>query len=154
VSPEVEALARGIVADLATDAERVRALERYLRRNGRYTDDPPAHGSGETSPVESFLLARTEGHCEYFASGMVVLARSLGIPARLVNGFAGGETNGILGFTELRQSDAHTWVEVHYQKAGWVRYDPTPPDLRLAGANALSASDRFAALQSALEFWW
>ena len=85
---------------------------------------------------------------------MVVLARSLGIPARLVNGFAGGETNAILGFTELRQSDAHTWVEVHYQKAGWVRYDPTPPDLRLAGASALSASDRFGALQSALEFWW
>ena len=148
------ALARRVVADLASDAERVRALERYLRRNGRYTDDPPAHGGGETSPVESFLLERTEGHCEYFASGMVVLARSLGIPARLVNGFAGGETNAILGFTELRQSDAHTWVEVHYQKAGWVRYDPTPPDLRLAGASALSASDRFAALQSALEFWW
>jgi len=154
LSAEVPALARDVVADLATDAERVRALERYLRRTGRYTDDPPAHGRGGTSPIESFLLQRTEGHCEYFASGMVVLARSLGIPARLVNGFAGGETNGILGFTELRQSDAHTWVEVHYQKAGWVRYDPTPPDLRLAGANALSAGDRFAALQSALEFWW
>jgi transglutaminase-like putative cysteine protease len=154
VAPEIQALAREIVGDLPTDAERVHALERYLRRNGRYTDDPPAHGSADTSPIESFLLQRTEGHCEYFATGMVMLARSLGIPARLVNGFAGGETNGILGFTELRQSDAHTWVEVHYQKAGWVRYDPTPPDLRLAGANALSASDRFAALQSALEFWW
>jgi transglutaminase-like putative cysteine protease len=109
---------------------------------------------GETSPIESFLLQRTEGHCEYFATAMVVLARSVGLPARLVNGFAGGETNAILGFTELRQSDAHTWVEVHYEHAGWVPYDPTPPDLRLAGANALSAGDRFAALQSAMEFWW
>jgi protein-glutamine gamma-glutamyltransferase len=154
LSPEVGALARSIVEGLATDAERVRALERYLRRNGHYTDDPPAQGSAGVSPVESFLLQRTEGHCEYFASGMVVLARSLGIPARLVNGFAGGEANGILGFTELRQSDAHTWVEVPYQRAGWVRYDPTPPDLRIAGANALSASDRLAALQSALEFLW
>jgi transglutaminase-like putative cysteine protease len=154
LSPEVAALALRIVADLDTDAERVRALERHLRRSGRYTDEPPAHGSEGASPIESFLLARTEGHCEYFASAMVVLARSLGLPARLVNGFAGGETNSILGFTELRQSDAHTWVEVHFQKAGWVRYDPTPPDLRLAGASALSASDRLAALQSALEYWW
>jgi hypothetical protein len=71
-----------------------------------------------------------------------------------VNGFAGGEHNSIAGFVEVRQSDAHTWVEVHYEEAGWVRYDPTPPDLRLAGASALSARDRLAALQSALEFWW
>ena len=85
---------------------------------------------------------------------MVVLARAVGIPARLVNGFAGGERNAIGGFVEVRQSDAHTWVEVHYAKAGWVRYDPTPPDLRLAGSSALSARDRLAALQSALEFWW
>jgi len=154
LAPEVGALAREIGAGLASDAERVRALELYLRHNGRYTDTPPAHGSEKRSPIESFLLDRTEGHCEYFASAMVVLARSLGIPARLVNGFAGGEDNAILGFTELRQSSAHTWVEVHYDRAGWVRYDPTPPDLRLAGASALSASDRLAALQSALEFFW
>jgi len=154
LAPEIGELAGEIVAGLPNDAERVRALERYLRRTGRYTDDPPAHGSDGRSPIESFLLARSEGHCEYFASAMVVLARSLGIPARLVNGFAGGEPNSILGFTELRQSSAHTWVEVHYDRAGWVRYDPTPPDLRLAGASALSASDRLAALQSALEFWW
>jgi transglutaminase-like putative cysteine protease len=154
LSPAVPVMAREIAAGRDTDADRVRALESYLRRNGRYTDDPPDHGREGGSPVEAFLLERTEGHCEYFASGMVVLARSLGIPARLVNGFAGGEDNAILGFTELRQSSAHTWVEVHYDRAGWVRYDPTPPDLRLAGASALSAGDRLAALQSALEFWW
>jgi protein-glutamine gamma-glutamyltransferase len=154
LSPEVAALAASIARGLETDADRVRAIESYLRRTGRYTDDPPAHGSDGSSPIESFLLRRTEGHCEYFASAMVVLTRSLGIPARLVNGFAGGARNTILGFTELRQSDAHTWVEVSYAHAGWVRYDPTPPDLRLAGATSLSATDRLAELQSALEFWW
>jgi transglutaminase-like putative cysteine protease len=154
LSERVGAMAREVSAGLDTDAERVRAIERHLRQAGRYTDSPPAHGSEGFSPVESFLLDRTEGHCEYFASAMVVLLRSIGIPARIVNGFAGGEPNGILGFTELRQSDAHTWVEVHYADAGWVRYDPTPPDLRLAGAHALSAGDRLAELQSALEFWW
>ena len=154
LSPKVSELALDVTAGLASDAERVRAVERHLRRVGRYTDSPPAHGSETVSPVESFLLDRTEGHCEYFASAMVVLLRSIGIPARLVNGFAGGEPNAILGFTEVRQADAHSWVEVRYADAGWVRYDPTPPDLRLAGAQALSAHDRFAALQSALEFWW
>ncbi len=154
LSPAIAERAASVVAGHATDAERARALEAHLRRAGRYTDDPPAHGEGEASPIESFLLERSEGHCEYFASAMVVLARSVGLPARLVNGFAGGETNAILGFTELRQSDAHTWVEVHYEHAGWVPYDPTPPDLRLAGASALSAGARFAALQSAVEFWW
>jgi transglutaminase-like putative cysteine protease len=154
LSPRVGALAREVTSGLATDAARARAIERHLRQAGRYTDSPPAHGSETVSPVESFLLDRTEGHCEYFASAMVVLLRSIGIPARLVNGFAGGQPNQILGFTELRQADAHTWVEVHYADAGWVRYDPTPPDLRLAGAHALAAHDRFAELQSALEFWW
>jgi transglutaminase-like putative cysteine protease len=154
LSERVAAMARAVSRGLGSDAARVRAIEQHLRKTGRYTDSPPTHGSETVSPVESFLLDRTEGHCEYFASAMVVLLRSLGIPARLVNGFAGGEPNDILGFTELRQSDAHTWVEVHYADAGWVRYDPTPPDLRLAGAHALSANDRFAELQSALEFWW
>ena len=153
LSPEVRALAVRVTEGAASDAARVRAIEEHLRRSGRYTDAPPRHGAG-ASPIESFLLGRTEGHCEYFASGMVVLARSLGIAARLVNGFAGGEPNDLGGFVEVRQSDAHTWVEVHYARAGWVRYDPTPPDLRLAGSSLLSARDRLAALRSAAEYWW
>jgi len=57
----------------------------------------------------------------------VVLARSLGIPARLVNGFAGGRENRIGGFVEVRRSDAHSWVEVYVEGKGFVRFDPTPP---------------------------
>ena len=78
---------------------------------------------------------------------MVVLARSVGIPARLVNGFAGGEHE-----RDPRLHRAAPVGRPHLgrgplpERAGWVRYDPTPPDLRLAGASALSASDRFAAL--------
>jgi len=153
LDPGVIALAERIVADAGNDAERARALELHLQMTGRYTDSPPDHSRGG-SPIESFLLNQTEGHCEYFASGMVVLARSIDLPARIVNGFAGGETNSIGGFTEVRRSDAHTWVEVHYEDAGWVRYDPTPTDLRLAGASRLSARDQWGDLQSALEYWW
>jgi len=153
LAPEIAALARRITANASTDAERARALEVHLQSAGRYTDSPPDHSRGG-SPVESFLLNQTEGHCEYFASGMVVLARSIDLPARIVNGFAGGEVNSIGGFVEVRRSDAHTWVEIHYEDAGWVRYDPTPTDLRLAGASRLSARDQWGDLQSALEYWW
>jgi hypothetical protein len=104
--------------------------------------------------VEAFLTEGLAGHCEYFATGMVVLARSLGIPARLVNGFAGGRENRIGGFVELRRSDAHSWVEVHYARAGWVAYDPTPPDRRALQTAALSLRGRAAELASALELWW
>ena len=67
-------------------------------------------------------------------------------------GFAGGQSNQVGGFVEVSRSDAHAWVEVHYRDAGWVRYDPTPPDLRLAGS--IAASSSLTELASALEFWW
>jgi transglutaminase-like putative cysteine protease len=149
----VVALAAQITAGAANDAARVRAVESWLRANGRYTDSPPDFGASR-SPLEGFLLERAEGHCEYFASAMVVLLRSAGLPARLVNGFAGGHSNALGGFLELAQSDAHTWVEVPYRKAGWVRYDPTPMDLRLAGAEALRQTAGWAELASVVELWW
>lgn len=154
LSPEVAALAREITGAAQHDAGRVRALEAWLRRNGSYDDRPPRLGDDPRSPVEVFLFGGITGHCEYFASGMVVLARSLGIPARLVNGFAGGRQNAIGGFVELTRSDAHAWVEVLYERAGWVPYDPTPPDLRLRAAAGASLLERVAEIGSAIELWW
>jgi protein-glutamine gamma-glutamyltransferase len=152
LSPAVPALAERVVAGATNDAERVRAVERYLLDNGRYSDTPPPLDAGE-APLDHFLLGETDGHCEYFASGMVVLLRSIGIPARLVNGFAGGRENAIGGFVELTRADAHAWVEVHYERAGWVRYDPTPPDLRLRGA-AFGWGERLHEVGAAVEHWW
>ena len=153
LSPAIEQLARRITRGLTRDGDRALAIETYLRKQGRYTDAPPVVSRDDPrSPIEVFLLGGTEGHCEYFASAMVVLARSVGLPARLVNGFAGGRANEVGGFVEVSSFDAHAWVEVHYRKLGWVRYDPTPPDLRLAGG--LDASGSLTELTSALEFWW
>jgi hypothetical protein len=153
--PEVLALASRITEGAATDADRAEAIERHLRANGHYTDSPDDMTSGgERSPIEGFLLGDLAGHCEYFASGMVVLARAEGLPARLVNGFAGGRVNEVGGFTELTASDAHAWVEIHYRDAGWVRYDPTPPDLRMRALSDGTLAETIAALGSALELWW
>ena len=155
LSAEVRALAEEITRSAVTDAERVRALESHLLRHGHYTDaPPPPDPAAGRSPLEDFLLRGLAGHCEYFASAMVLMARTLGIPARLVNGFAGGRENRIGGFVELTRSDAHAWVEVHYANAGWVRYDPTPPDLRIRAQAALPLAARLRELGSALELWW
>jgi hypothetical protein len=71
-----------------------------------------------------------------------------------VNGFAGGRDNRFGAFVEVTGSDAHAWVEVHYARAGWVAYDPTPPDLRLRAGPLPSLGQRLYELQSALELWW
>jgi hypothetical protein len=155
LTPEFLAAARELTGGASGDLARVRAIERTLRTRGRYSDDPPDPQPGSPySPVEAFVLGELAGHCEYFASAMVLAARASGIPARLVNGFAGGRTNAIGGFVELTHSDAHAWVEVHFAEAGWVPFDPTPPDLRLRGEAPLSLAGRMAELGSALELWW
>jgi hypothetical protein len=78
------------------------------------------------NPIENFLFAQKLGHCEFFASAMVILLRSLKVPARLVVGFRGGRWNDFGKFYAVRQSDAHAWVEVYLPSEGWVRFDPTP----------------------------
>ncbi len=155
LSSAVHRIALEAVGDARSDADRARAIESYLRRTGHYTDTPPRIDPKDPrSPIEAFLLGQRAGHCEYFASAMAVLARSLGLPARLVNGLAGGHENAIGGFVELTHSDAHAWVEIHYRHAGWVTYDPTPPDLRLRAEPALGIGERLDELQSAFELWW
>lgn len=153
LDPRVAQLAREASARATSDAGRALALEAFLRERGRYTDTPPSVAA-DASPIEQFLLERTEGHCEYFASGLVVLYRSIGLPARLVNGYAGGHANLVGDFIEVAQSDAHAWVEVHYAHAGWVAYDATPADLRIAGADALRGLGSISDLASAVELWW
>lgn len=154
LSDTVREQALRITAGAETDAARAAALERHLRRAGRYTDAPPDLGSDDRSPVEAFLLGDLAGHCEYFATGMAVMARSIGLPARIVTGFAGGRRNRVGGFIELAHSDAHAWVEIHFERAGWVHFDPTPPDLRLRTAAGGSLVERIAEIASAVELWW
>ena len=146
--------AAAMVAGASSDYERALRLEAALREQGRYTDSPPALGDDRVSPIEDFVLGELEGHCEYFASAMVVLARSEGLPARLVTGFAGGQPNEVGGFIEVTQADAHAWVEIHFERSGWVRFDPTPPDLRLRAETELTLTERLAQLASAVELWW
>jgi len=155
LSSEIATLALEAAGPGDTDAERVLAIEGWLRSHGHYSDTPASRDPSDArSPIERFLLGELTGHCEYFASAMVVLTRVIGIPARVVNGFAGGRDNRFGSFVEVTRSDAHAWVEVHYARAGWVAYDPTPPDMRLRANVVPSIGERLYELQSALELWW
>ncbi|MGH9645490.1 MAG: transglutaminaseTgpA domain-containing protein, partial [Bryobacteraceae bacterium] len=101
-------LALDMTAGLGTPDERARALERRLRHDYGYTLELlPAPVA---DPLATFLFARKKGHCEYFASAMAVMLRTLGIPARVVTGFLGGVYNPMTGWQVVRASDAHSWV--------------------------------------------
>jgi len=76
--------------------------------------------------VEYFLFEQKRGYCEQFSSSLAVMARSQGIPARVVTGYAPGEYNPFTGYYDVRASDAHAWVEVYFPGYGWSTFDPTP----------------------------
>lgn len=127
--PRLRALAEQIVGEAETPYECVLAVESHLRDSGefRYTLDLPARRRKGQEPVEDFLFRRKEGHCEYYASSMVLLLRTLGIPCRLVTGFRAGEWNPVGAFYQVRQRHAHAWPEVYFgSDVGWVTMDPTP----------------------------
>ncbi len=124
LDPRVRALARNVTSEESSDERRARALESYLARSYQYTAELPSEQSSD--PLAQFLFDRRKGHCEYFASALAVMLRSLGIPSRLVTGFHGGQLNPVTGWHLIRTSDAHAWVEAWVDGKGWLAFDPTP----------------------------
>jgi len=102
-----------------------RAIEKYLIKNYSYTLENPSGGTKE--PVTDFLLNSKAGHCEYFATAMALMLRTIGIPSRYVNGFQANEWNDIGEYYIIRNRDAHSWVEAYFSSIGWYPFDPTPP---------------------------
>ena len=141
-------LAREITTSSSNNYDRAAALELYLRTHYRYTLQLPR--AAPLDPLANFLFERKEGHCEYFASSMAIMLRTLGIPSRIVTGFRTGEFNDITGQYVVRASDAHSWVEVYFPGSSWVSFDPTP-------AGSIPPKTGWARLQlyldAAASFW-
>jgi len=133
LEPRVYALADSLAAAHANSYDRTIAVRDWLRDNLAYTLDLPA--TVAEASLDHFLFERRAGHCEYFSTAMAVLLRAVGIPARNVNGFLGGEWNEFGDFLAVTQNQAHSWVEVWFPSYGWVRFDPTP-----ASVGALAAA--------------
>ncbi|MDZ4815125.1 MAG: transglutaminaseTgpA domain-containing protein [Verrucomicrobiota bacterium] len=133
--------------------EQTQSIQNHLLKNFKYT--LKTRDKGIKDPLIHFLTVRKEGHCEYFAGSMVMLLRSVGIPARVVVGFAGGEFNAKKKMFTVRQSDAHSWVEVYLpKKGGWIRFDPTPADRTTTHSNFAWVGKKFRLAKEEVTFFW
>jgi protein-glutamine gamma-glutamyltransferase len=141
LDPRIPILAKTITSRAANPYDKARAVESYLRGNYGYTLD--LSGAPPVDPLAYFLFEKRAGHCEYFAAAMTVIMRTLGVPARYVNGFLPGEYNDVGGDYIIRASDAHSWVEVFFPDYGWITFDPTPP-----------SDDHSAGLLSQIGLYW
>jgi transglutaminase-like putative cysteine protease len=131
--PRIAELARSITRGHEGPYRKALAIERYLARY-RYTLELKRNERYE--PLEDFLFVQRAGACGYFASALAILLRTVGVPARTVNGFYGGEWNSYGHYLAVRQGHAHVWVEVWIDGAGWVLFDPTPAGPAATGVPA------------------
>ncbi|NNF65440.1 MAG: hypothetical protein HKN07_14430 [Acidimicrobiia bacterium] len=117
-------LAADVTRDAPTTYDKVRALEAWMATNTTYSLDIPTLPAGEDA-VDHYLFEAQQGFCEQIGTSLVVMLRSLGVPARLAVGYIPGERNPFTGMYEVRASDAHAWAEVWFPGVGWQSFDPT-----------------------------
>ncbi|WP_159887586.1 transglutaminase family protein [Paenibacillus puerhi] len=143
VPARVGELARRITQGAASDHAKAEAVERYLREHYAYDTVHTRPAEAGEDVVDRFLFEQGAGYCDHFSTAMVVLLREVGVPARWVKGFAPGEV--VDQWTEgsdtrytvqVKQKDAHAWVEVYSADYGWVSYEPTPGYDGAAGRSA------------------
>jgi len=118
-----------LTTDAETPYETAVAIERWLEANKEYSLDVSAPGGN--SVASDFVFEMEAGYCEYFATSMVTMLRTQGIPARYAVGYSTGNQTGENTYT-VRGINAHAWTEVYFPDVGWVKFDPTPGRERLA----------------------
>ncbi|RAV21835.1 DUF4129 domain-containing transglutaminase family protein [Paenibacillus contaminans] len=139
--PRVRQLAQEITQGAANPYDKAKKIEQYLQMNYKYNNKPPDTGKSKDF-VDRFLFEVKEGYCDYYSTAMAVLGRSVGLPTRWVKGYAPGDTvlqdlaldgalpqgvidpNGAAVYT-VRNSNAHSWVEVYFAGWGWIPFEPT-----------------------------
>ncbi len=126
-------LSQRLAAGKPTTYDVVRAVQAHLRKGFEYSEKPPAR----RYPLSAFLFQDRIGYCQQFSGAMALMLRMDGIPARVATGFSPGTFNHATGEYEVRDLDAHSWVEVWFTGIGWVPFDPTPS---LAPAGSQSSS--------------
>jgi protein-glutamine gamma-glutamyltransferase len=148
LDPRIKQLAKQITAGSRSEYDKTADIERYLMTRYAYTLD--LSGPPTRDPLANFLFVRRAGHCEYFASAMAIMLRSIGIPTRYATGFLPGEYNDLGGDYIVRESDAHAWVEVFFPGYGWITFDPTPP----GNASRAGVFDRLSLYWDWFQYTW
>jgi hypothetical protein len=123
VPDRVLALARDLTATELTPFDRALAIEHYLRQFP-YTLELPSPPTDQ-DVVDYFLFDLQQGYCDYYATAMVVLARAVGLPARLVTGYAPGTYDEAEARYVVTEAEAHAWAEVYFPGYGWIEFEPT-----------------------------
>ncbi|MDZ4246486.1 MAG: transglutaminase-like domain-containing protein, partial [Dehalococcoidia bacterium] len=138
ISQRTAALAESIVAGATNDYDRAVRLERFLMAN--YPYDLSVGGLPEgRDAADYFLFELQRGYCSHFATAMAVMARHVGLPARVAAGYLPGYIDPMTGAHVVRAGDAHAWVEINFRRHGWVAFDPTPrADVNLGFASKRS----------------
>ncbi len=124
VPERVKELAKEVTQGMETPYDKAKALESYLRTfpyTTTVTKAPP-----ERDVVDYFLFELKKGYCDHFSTAMVVMARSVGVPARVAVGYATGSLEPEAGEYVVLEKDAHAWVEVYFAEYGWIEFEPTP----------------------------
>ena len=117
-------LAEQLFASSASTQEYVqRVMQRFREQEYFYTLRPTLLGDENT--IDGFLMDTKRGFCAHYAGSFVFMMRAVGIPARVVTGYQGGEWNEKGQFLAVHQFDAHAWTEVWLEGEGWQRFDPT-----------------------------
>ncbi len=132
VPERVYALARSLTSTAATPFDEAKAIEAYLRQTYPYSLEVPMPPGG-ADVTDYFLFELKTGYCDYYATAMAVLARSVDLPARLVTGYASGVYHAATAEYVVTAADAHAWVEIYFPGTGWVEFEPTAnqPELLL-----------------------
>jgi len=155
LDPRINELTRGLIVGTRSGNryDSARVIESYFQQNFRYTLEQKSGGAED--PLADFMFRVREGHCEYFSTAMAVMLRSAGVATRVVNGFQLGEYNDAADVYTVRQSDAHSWVEVYFPDTGaWVTFDPTPVDGRPGNNDAGGLRGQLGKYAEALELFW
>jgi hypothetical protein len=124
VPARVRRLAEDITRGKTNPYDKAKAIEVYLRSNYPYDLEVPAPPPDQ-DVADYFLFDLKRGYCDYYATSMVVLARAVGLPSRLVIGYSNGIYNPLEAKYVVREANAHSWVEVYFAGVGWVEFEPT-----------------------------
>jgi hypothetical protein len=134
------ALARQVAGDAPTEYDVVRRIGGYLEQNFKYAENVPQHDY----PLEAFLFKDKRGYCQHFAGAAALMLRMLGVPTRVVGGFAPGSLDNKTHEYVVTDLDAHSWIEVWFQGIGWVPFDPTPAQAPAASQAAFTPLSEIA----------
>ncbi|MBP1992277.1 transglutaminase-like domain-containing protein [Paenibacillus eucommiae] len=139
----IRRLAEQITKGLEEPYAKAQAIQNYLRSTYTYSMVKPTRPGRNEDFVSHFLFVDKSGYCDHFSTAMVVMLRSIGIPARWVKGFAPGEAKtmdaGTAQTLRVLAKDAHSWVEVYFPSGGWIPFEPTPG---FTGPALLSAQEQ------------